>query len=60
MGRLLIHELYWMINISKSWAYWFFCFQVQLILIVLLAKALITYRKSGDVQENENKKSVIK
>ncbi|KAL9984677.1 hypothetical protein ACROYT_G007001 [Oculina patagonica] len=33
---------------------------VQLILIVLLVKALISYRKSGDAGENENKKSVIK
>ncbi|XP_020624237.1 adhesion G-protein coupled receptor D1-like [Orbicella faveolata] len=33
---------------------------VQLILIVLLAKALITYRKSSDIEENETKKSVIK
>ncbi|KAL9984676.1 hypothetical protein ACROYT_G007000 [Oculina patagonica] len=33
---------------------------VQLILVVLLVKALISYRKSGDTAENENKKSVIK
>lgn len=48
------------INIRSSRACCYLSFQVQVILIVLLVKALITYRKSGDVVENENKKSVIK
>ena len=37
-----------------------FPFQVQVILIILLARALVTYRNSDETEENEYKKSIIK
>lgn len=35
-------------------------FQVQFVLVILLVKALVTFRKSGDANEHEDKKNVVK
>lgn len=35
-------------------------FQVQFVLVILLVKALVTFRKSGDANEHEDKKNGVK